>query len=78
LRDCQATIRYYESILEQKCLILHLERQLREMRKTTRQDFAKAALIGVLSSSYTTYKDMTPTDFARDALEIADAMMEIL
>ena len=59
-------------------LILCLERQLREMRQTTRQDFAKAALIGVLSSGYAEFSDMEPSDWARDAIEIADAMMEIL
>ena len=60
-------------------LILHLERQLLDIRKNTlRNDFAKAALIGVLSTGYVTHKGMTPGDFARDALEIADAMMEII
>ena len=60
--------------LESKdALILHLERTLKLERQSLRDQFAKAAMIGLLSNSAGDFQD---DEIADAAYRIADAMMK--
>ena len=64
---------------ELKTLQIHvnrLEKENRIMRQQLWDDYFQASMIGVISN-YGSYNGMSPSDFARDAAKLADAMLRI-
>lgn len=63
-----------DEIESMRATIKHLERENRAMRVTLRDDFAKAALIGILASDVG--QNIHQNEAAECAYAHADAMME--
>lgn len=53
-----------------------LRNENKHLRQALWDDFFKISMMGVLSN-YGALNGMSPTDFARDAAEMADAMMSV-